>query len=128
LSGPGLLNLYQALGEIQGMPAALTKPAEVTKAALAGDKLALMALERFCAILGSVAGDFALCFGATRGVYISGGIAPDIFDVLAASDFRKRFEMKGRMSDYLKPIPTHVVVEPHAALIGSASVLVELTK
>jgi len=128
LSGPGLLNLYQALGEIQGMPAALTRPAEVTKAALAGDKLALMALERFCAILGSVAGDFALCFGATRGVYISGGIAPDIFDVLAASDFRKRFEMKGRMSDYLKPIPTHVVVEPHAALIGSASVLVELTK
>ena len=128
LSGPGLLNLYQALGEIEGQPATLAKPAEVTKAALAGDGLALIALNRFCAILGSVAGDFALCFGATRGVYISGGIAPDIFDVLAASDFRKRFESKGRMSDYLKPIPTHVVVEPHAALIGSASVLTELAK
>jgi glucokinase len=128
LSGPGLLNLYQTLGEIEGLPAPLAKPAEVTQAALAGDRLALMALERFCAILGSVAGDFALCFGAVRGVYISGGIAPDIFDVLAASDFRKRFEMKGRMSDYLKPIPTHVVVEPHAALIGSASVLRELAK
>jgi len=123
-----LLNLYQALGEIEGQPATLAKPAEVTKAALAGDGLALIALNRFCAILGSVAGDFALCFGATRGVYISGGIAPDIFDVLAASDFRKRFESKGRMSDYLKPIPTHVVVEPHAALIGSASVLTELAK
>jgi glucokinase len=128
LSGPGLLNLYQTLGEIEGIPAPLAKPAEVTKAALAGERLARMALDRFCAILGAVAGDFALCFGAVRGVYIAGGIAPDIFDVLAASDFRKRFEEKGRMSDYLKPIPTHVVVEPHAALIGSASVLTELVK
>jgi len=128
LSGPGLLNLYQALGEIEGTPAPLNEPAEVTKAALAKDRLALMALERFCAILGAVAGDFALCFGATRGVYISGGIAPEIFDVLAASDFRKRFESKGRMSDYLRPIPTHVVVEPHSALIGAASMLAELVK
>jgi glucokinase len=128
LSGPGLLNLYQALGEIEGRPAPLDEPMAVTKAALAGDGPARMALDRFCAILGAVAGDFALCFGATRGVYISGGIAPDIFDVLAASDFRKRFESKGRMSDYLKPIPTHVVVEPHAALIGSASQLVGLAK
>ena len=128
LSGPGLLNLYQALGEIEGRPAPLTEPAAVTRAALAGDGLARTALDRFCAILGAVAGDFALCFGAVRGVYISGGIAPDIFDVLAASDFRKRFESKGRMSDYLKPIPTHVVVEPHAALIGSASVLTALAK
>ena len=128
LSGPGLLNLYQALGDIQGTPAPLDEPSAVTKAALAGDRLARTALDRFCAILGATAGDFALCFGATRGVYISGGIAPDIFDVLAASDFRKRFESKGRMSDYLKPIPTHVVVEPHAALIGSASILAELAK
>ena len=128
LSGPGLLNLYQALGEIEGVPAPLDQPSAVTKAALAGDKLARTALARFCGILGATAGDFALCFGATRGVYIAGGIAPDIFDVLAASDFRKRFESKGRMSDYLKPIPTHVVVEPHAALIGSASVLADLAQ
>jgi glucokinase len=128
LSGPGLLNLYQALGEIEGLPAPLTEPTAVTQAALAKDRLARMALDRFCAILGAVAGDFALGFGATRGVYIAGGIAPGIFEVLAASDFRKRFESKGRMSDYLKPIPTHVVVEPHAALIGAASQLADLVR
>ncbi len=126
LSGPGLLNLYQTLAQIEDKPADLTQPAQVTKAALAGDGLARTALSRFCAILGSVAGDFALFFGGTRGVYIAGGIAPDIFDFLAASDFRARFETKGRMSDYLKPIPTNVVVEPHAALIGSASQLASL--
>jgi glucokinase len=123
LSGPGLRNLYQTLGEIGGEPAPLADPAEITKSALAGDPLSRLALDRFCAILGSVAGDFALAFGARRGVYISGGIAPGILDVLEASDFRRRFEHKDRMSDYLKPIPTRVVIEPHAALIGAASLL-----
>ena len=123
VSGPGLLNLYQTLAEIRGEPALQTAPDLVTRHGLAGEPLCKLALQRFCAILGSVAGDFALAYGARAGVFISGGIAPDIFDFLAASDFRRRFEAKGRMSDYLKPIPTQVVINPHAALIGSASQL-----
>ena len=63
--------------------------------------------------------------GARGGVYISGGIAPDILDFLKASDFRRRFEAKDRMSDYLRAIPTRVVIQPHAALIGAASLLDE---
>jgi glucokinase len=127
LSGPGLLNLYQALAEIRGEPTPCIAPDEITRHGLAGEALCKLALERFCAILGSVAGDFALTYGARGGVYISGGIAPDIFDFLSASDFRRRFEAKGRMSDYLKPIPTQVVINPHSALIGAASQLAELT-
>jgi glucokinase len=127
LSGPGLLNLYQAMGAMTGQPTGLTGPADVTHAALAGEGLAREALSRFCAILGSIAGNFALATGAEAGVYISGGIAPDIFDFLAASDFRRRFETKDRMSDYLAAIPTRVVVQPHAALIGAAALLGELT-
>jgi len=128
LSGPGLLNLYQILADMDGEAAACTAPDQITRGALAGEPLCRLALERFCAILGSVAGDFALAYGAKAGVYISGGIAPEIIDVLAASDFRRRFEAKGRMSDYLKPIPTFVVMQPHAALIGAASLLDELAK
>lgn len=121
VSGPGLLNLYQALADMHARPAACERPDEVTRRALAGDELACAALSRFCAMLGSVAGDFALAMGARRGVYIAGGIAPDIFDFMATSDFRRRFEAKGRMSDYVRPIPTLVVTAPHAALIGAAS-------
>ena len=128
LSGPGLLNLYQTLAEMGGEAAPLTEPAAVTQAAQAGDALARRALDRFCAILGSVAGDFALAFGAKRGVYISGGIAPGILSVLDASAFRRRFEDKDRMSDYLKPIPTRVVLDPHAALIGAATQLWSLVR
>jgi len=123
LSGPGLLNLYQTLAEMAGKPAPLTAADQVTRAGLAGESLARTALSRFCAILGSVAGDLALAMGAQAGVYISGGIAPDIFDFLKASDFRRRFETKDRMQAYLRAIPTRVVVQPHAALIGSAALL-----
>jgi glucokinase len=123
VSGPGLYNLYQALAEIAGEPAHLSAPDQVTHAGLAGPGLARDALSRFCAILGSVAGNLALAMGAQAGVYISGGIAPDIFDFLAASDFRRRFETKDRMGEYLHAIPTRVVVQPHAALIGAAALL-----
>jgi glucokinase len=123
LSGPGLLNLYQAMGAMTGQSSALTHPADVTREALAGEGLAREALSRFCAILGSIAGNVALATGAEAGVYISGGIAPDIFDFLEASDFRRRFETKDRMSDYLAAIPTRVVVQPHVALIGAATLL-----
>lgn len=126
VSGPGLLNLYQALAELRSEAPVCEQPAQVTAQALAGTPLAKAALDRFCAILGSVAGDFALALGARGGAYIAGGIAPEILGVLEASAFRARFEAKGRMSDYLKPIPTHVVTAPHAALIGAASQLVKL--
>jgi glucokinase len=126
LSGPGLLNLYQTLAEMSGEAAAATQPDQVTRGALAGEPLCKRALQRFCAMLGSAAGDYALTYGAKGGVYISGGIAPDILDFLIASDFRRRFESKGRMSDYLRPIPTWVVVQPLAALIGAASLLTAL--
>ena len=125
VSGPGLFNLYQALADMAGETPSLTAPDQVTHAGLAGAGLARDALHRFCAILGSVAGNLALAMGAQGGVYISGGIAPDIFDFLAASDFRRRFETKDRMSDYLRAIPTRVVTQPHAALIGAAALLGE---
>jgi glucokinase len=123
ICGPGLLNLYQVLADIRGEIVACERPDEVTRQGMAGDPLAAAALNRFCAMLGSVAGDFALALGARRGVYVSGGIAPDILDFLMASEFRQRFEAKGRMSDYLKAIPTFVVTDPHVALTGAASLL-----
>jgi glucokinase len=126
LSGPGLLGLYEIMAEMAGQPVAYDHPDQVTKAALGGEPLARSALERFCAILGSVAGDFALQTGARRGVYISGGIAPAILGVLESSAFRARFEAKGRMSDYVKAIPTQVVTAPYAAMVGAASLLPRL--
>ena len=87
---------------------------------MAGDDCCKVTIDRFCAILGSAAGDLALALGARGGVFIAGGIAPRIVDLIEHSAFRARFESKGRLSDYTKAIPTHVVMNPHTALIGAA--------
>jgi glucokinase len=123
LSGPGLFNLYGALAELRGTPATLADEAAVTAAAERGDALASETLDRFCAILGSVAGDLALTYGARGGVFISGGLAPRMADRLETGDFRRRFEAKGRMSGFMAQIPTTLIQHPYAALVGAARAL-----
>jgi glucokinase len=126
LSGPGMLELYQALGEIHGVEAPLGHEKLVAAAGLEGPGLPRETLERFCAILGSVAGDIALTYGARGGVYVSGGIAPRLIDLLMAGEFRRRFEDKGRLSEYMADIPTALIVHPYAALVGAARALEQL--
>lgn len=121
LSGPGLCNIHSALAEIEGRAdEGECDPAEITRRALAGDAASRAAVDRFCAILGSVAGDMALNFGAQGGVYIGGGICPQILDILVHSPFRERFEDKGRFRQYLEPIPAYVILREFAALVGAA--------
>ena len=124
LCGPGLANLFEAMSEIEGKPRKAPEPVSITDTAKRDPKsLEARVFLKFCAILGSVAGDVALTMGARNGVLIAGGILPDAVDILKASDFRARFEAKGRFADYMRAIPTLLIVEPHAGLIGAASVL-----
>ena len=39
------------------------------------------------------------------------------------SQFRDRFEAKGRFKDYCAAIPTYVITEPDHALLGAAAYL-----
>lgn len=126
LSGPGLHNLHDALNAIDGTQDAVTEPSEITRRALAGEAPFLRTLLRFCAILGSVAGDFALYYGAQGGVFVAGGIAPAILPILDASEFRRRFEAKGRFETYLRAIPTRIVTHTHTAFLGAAELAREL--
>ena len=121
LSGPGIMNLYRALGEIHQLPITYASPEAVGDAARAGrDRLATETMSTFCSILGSVAGDLALTIGARGGVFIAGGIAPDYLDLLHQSDFRARFLAKGRFAAFNRDIPTFIVKHPHPGLLGTA--------
>ena len=95
-------------------------PMAVFEAAAKGDELANETLDRFCGILGSVAGDLALTFGARGGVFVSGGIAPRMADRLVSGAFRARFEDKGRLRPYVEQIPTSLVLHPYPAILGAA--------
>ena len=128
LSGPGLFDLYRALADIEGAGAELADDRGVIAAAAEGDRMARLTVERFCGILGSVAGDLALTFGARGGVFVSGGLAPRLADRLAASQFRARFEDKGRLSPYVAQIPTSLVLHPYPAIVGAARELAQMER
>jgi glucokinase len=122
LSGPGLVNLYNALAALERVPAKAYTAAQITDPATgAADSLCGEATRLFCAMLGTIAGDLALTLGARGGVYVAGGIVPKLGGVFAGSPFRERFEAKGRLRTYLAPIPTYVVTHPLPAFIGCAA-------
>ncbi|MFN0163062.1 MAG: glucokinase [Burkholderiales bacterium] len=124
LSGPGVLSLYRALAEVRGVAPRCATPAEVSTHGLGdGDLLAREALEVFCAVLGSVAGDVALTFGARGGVFIGGGIAPRLLPLLEIGRFRERFEDKGVQRNYVAGIPVRVIIGGAAALNGALAAL-----
>jgi glucokinase len=119
ISGPGLENIFQAIVALDGRSVAQISAPEITHRALTHEcDIAHEALATFCALLGSFAGNAALMFGARGGVYIAGGISPRIVKFLASSQFRARFETKGRFRHYLEQIPCNVIVHPAAAFLG----------
>ena len=124
LSGPGLVNAYTALAEIQGWRAENLAPADITDRAMAEScPHCIEVLELFCGALGTAAGNLAITLGARGGVYIGGGIIPRLGQLFDRSSFRARFETKGRFSAYLAAIPTWVITAANPALRGAAAAL-----
>jgi glucokinase len=124
LSGPGLVNLHDALSAVQGQSRESPDAHEITARALEdANSFCAQVLSRFCAILGSVVGDVALVMGARDGALLAGGILPAVADFLMGSPFRSRFEAKGRFQAYMKNIPTRLIVQDNAGLMGAASLL-----
>jgi glucokinase len=126
LSGPGLVNLYNTLAQLDGIPAQGFTAAQITDLAIrADDPLCLETTTMFCAMLGTMAGNLALTLGARGGVYVGGGIVPKLGQTFIDSPFRERFEAKGRLHPYLEEIPTFVVTHQLPAFLGCAALLAQ---
>jgi glucokinase len=126
LSGPGLVNLYNTLAQLDRVPSRGYSAAQITDlAARAEDPLCVETTAMFCAMLGNIAGNLALTLGARGGVYVGGGIVPKLGSVFIESVFRERFEAKGRFRSYLEAIPTFVVTHPLPAFLGCAALLAQ---
>ena len=121
LSGPGIVNLYRARCELAGVAAQPHDAAAITlRAAEGSDARCVAAVADFFGFLGSFAGNLALTFDARGGIFIGGGIVPLLGERMASSDFRDRFEAKGRFGDYLAAIPTRVIAHASAAALQGA--------
>jgi glucokinase len=128
LSGPGLINLYNTLAEIDGIPARSYASAQIADLGIGErEPHCREAVDIFCAMLGTIAGNLALTLGARGGIYIAGGIVPKLRPAFDASSFRMRFEEKGRLRPYLANIPTYLITQPIPAFIGLAVMLADPT-
>lgn len=124
LSGSGLVQIYQALCAAEDIETKYTAAAEITQQALSSnDQMAVRSLQLFCRALGSFGGNLALTVKALGGVYIAGGIVPRFIEYVKNSDFRTRFDAKGRFGSLIETIPVYVVTEAQPGLIGCAAYL-----
>jgi glucokinase len=121
VSGPGLVDIYEALAGIEGRSIQPMDDKALWQLAASGeDALAAAAADRFCLSLGSVAGDIALAQGGS-GVVIAGGLGLRIKDILLRSGFAERFRAKGRFEGLMATLPVKLITHPQPGLFGAAA-------
>jgi glucokinase len=121
VSGPGLVDIYQALAALEHRAVQQLDDKALWALGTSGeDSLAAAAVDRFCLSLGSVAGDIALAQGA-GGVVIAGGLGLRIKDTLLKSGFASRFCAKGRFAGLMGALPVKLITHPQPGLYGAAA-------
>lgn len=130
VSGPGLVDIYRFLvetGRGEADPETRSRLRSDDPAAVVselglegGDPTCERALGVFVEAYGAQAGNFAVAVQATGGVYLGGGISPEILPVLRGESFRRAFLDKGKMAPMVEEIPVRVITDPDAGLLGAA--------
>lgn len=118
LSGPGLKRLHVAM---HGERAKLG-PGEIVARAHDGEPAAVRTVALFVRLLGRFAGDMAMVFKATGGVYIAGGVAQKLGTLLEQTPFRAAFEAHPPYGDLLRGMPTRLITYEQPGLLGCAVV------
>lgn len=128
VSGQGIVNIYTFLRDekkreepsslkemfMNGVdPAIISREAENN--AICNETMAL-----FIRYLGYESANLALKNNATGGLYIGGGISPQIVHLFETFDFLSSFCQSGRMNDLLEKIPVSIVMNNKTALSGAA--------
>jgi len=131
VSGTGISNIHNFMLETYPgeETAALTQArkdgdssAAISIAAGKGsDTLAKRSMDLFCKLYGAQAGNLGLTGLASGGVYVAGGVAPRIIEMLKNGLFMDGFMNKEeRMQGLLSAMPVRVVVNAKVGLMGSA--------
>jgi glucokinase len=129
LSGPGLVSIYQFLRERshQPEPEQLARAREqdgaaaITHSALAAeDPVSTEALDLFLAIYGAEAANLALRTLPRGGLFLAGGIAPQILPALRTGPFLEAFTNHPFFSDFLRSLRVEVALDPGAPVLGCA--------
>lgn len=121
VSGPGVINIFQALSKTRGENAAGINAADIFALATEdGNTTARESVEIFFEVLGQVAGNLALSLGSFDGIFIAGGIVGRKPELITHSRFRTGFERKGRHRSLMEGIPTQLILHRQPGLLGAS--------
>lgn len=130
ISGPGILDIYVILRSLSGKKESewLKEKLEkedpsvvITETALDGkDAVCKETLELFIRFLAIETAQLALKYKATGGIYIGGGIMPNIIKGMNREIFHSNFVQSGRMNPLLEMVPVKVILNEKTALLGAA--------
>ena len=123
--GAGLALVHEALWPDDVLPGVADgNPAEVVRHARAdAASHAAETVRQYCGLLGAFAGDLALVFRATGGVYLTGGVLGHLGDAFDRDAFLARFVDKGRYREWLGGLAVRRIVADDVALRGCARYL-----
>ena len=124
-SGAGLALIHAALwpdDDVDGAKGG--DPSQVVRLAQADcASHAAQSVRQFCGMLGAFAGDLALVFNASGGVYLTGGVLGHLADAFDADAFMQRFVDKGRYREWLSNLAVFRITADDVALRGCARYL-----
>ena len=121
LSLDGLVELWLALGEIDGEEAGSTTPEEIIAKASIGDPRSVEAVNLCIGWLAAMASDVGLIMGARGGIYLTGDLMDLLADLFDAGVFCARYSDKGRLSDFVREIPVYRTLARDLEIIGLAT-------
>ncbi|MBM3208279.1 MAG: glucokinase [Chlamydiae bacterium] len=129
LSGPGLINIYEFLIKTGRYAKSKNDLLEINHEMQAqviaenalhnGCITCKHVLDIFVYIYGQAAGNLALKFFSLSGLYIGGGIAPKILELMKTPLFMEGFTDKGRFRKLLEQVPVKLIKNQDTALLGA---------
>ncbi|ESQ75810.1 glucokinase [Asticcacaulis sp. AC402] len=121
ISLEGLVQVWQALSELEGDEVVRKAPEEIVALASIGDPRAQEAVRLSMGWLAAMASDVGLILGARGGIYLTGDLMDLIGDLFDADAFCERYTDKGRLSRYVAEIPVFKTLANQLEIIGLAT-------
>ena len=116
LSGDGLLDTYRY---VAGDRTKAADPAQIAALARQNDVHARDAVQMFVEIFAAYAGNLALAFSPTGGIYLCGGLTVHLAEWFDPDTFMAAYAAKGRMRAVVQRIPVFLVTRHDIGLAGA---------
>ncbi len=127
ISGPGIINIYEFLrdekkiGEPEWLKEKIEKADEaaVISHYINQSELCKETMQLFIRYLAYESANLVLKLKATGGLYIGGGIAPQIASLFLNDDFYSSFCQSGRLNYLLEEVSVKIILNSKTALLGA---------